>query len=176
MPESSANIASFSQTIQTCDQPDVSDSSLYHVSTSTSASSCNKSTQIYSQSVSVGVGVVMPEITIENIKCSIEMIMFYTGLPDFKTFQALFDTLIEHGADKFCTESVGEMNIASLGRKRKLRSVDEFLLVLMRLRLGLLFKDLEFALKSPQVQYQRFLIHGFCLCASVCNQSLLYQN
>lgn len=53
----------------------------------------------------------MPEITIENIKCSNEMIMFYTGLPDFKTFQALFDTLIEHGADKLCTESVGEMNI-----------------------------------------------------------------
>lgn len=61
MPESSANIV-FSQTIQTWDQPDVSDSSLYHVSTSTSASSCNKSTQIYSQSVSVGVGVVMPDI------------------------------------------------------------------------------------------------------------------
>lgn len=44
MPESSANIARFSQTMQTCDQPDVLDSSLYHVSTSTSASSCNKST------------------------------------------------------------------------------------------------------------------------------------
>lgn len=48
-----------------------------------------------SQSVSVGVGVVMPEITIENIKNSNEMIMLYTGLPDFKTFQALFDTLME---------------------------------------------------------------------------------
>lgn len=116
----------------------------------------------------------MPEITIENIKCSNEMIMFYTRLPDFKTFQALFDTLIEHGADKLCTESVGEMNIASLGRKRKLRRVDEFLLVLMRLRLGLLVKDLEFCFKISSSTVSKIFI--FCLCASVCNQSLLYQN
>lgn len=100
-----------------------------------------------SQSVSVDVGVVMPEITIENIKHSNEMIMLYTGLTDFKTFQALFDTLMEHGADKLCTESVGELNIASLWRKRKLRHVHEFLLVLMRSMLGLLVKDLEFCCK-----------------------------
>lgn len=50
-------------------------------------SAAKKYTQMCSQSVSVGVGVVMPEITIENIKISNEMIMFYTGLPDFKTFK-----------------------------------------------------------------------------------------
>ena len=53
----------------------------------------------------------------------------------------------KHGADKLTTESVGEMNIHRLGRKRKLRHVDEFLMVMMRLRLGLLVKDLEYRFK-----------------------------
>jgi len=84
----------------------------------------------------VGIDNLMPEISIEKIKHSNDLIMFYTGLPDFLTFQALLESLIEHGADKLCTESVGEMNVNSLGRKRKLRRVDEFLMVMMRLRLG----------------------------------------
>lgn len=124
-----------------------------------------------SQSVSVGVGVVMPEITIENIKHSNEMIMFYTGLPDFKTFQALFDTLMEHGADKLCTESVGEMNIASLGRKHKLRRVDKFLLVLMRLRLGLLVKDLEFRFKISSSTVSK-IFNSWILFMCECMQSI----
>lgn len=125
-----------------------------------------------SQSVSVGVGVVMPEITIENIRNSNEMIMFYTGLPDFKTFQALFDTLMEHGADKLCTESIGEMNIASLGRKRKLRRVDEFLLVLMRLRLGLLVKDLEFRFKISSSTVSK-IFNSWILFICECMQSII---
>ena len=125
-----------------------------------------------SQSVSVDEGVVMPEITIENIKCSNEMIMFYTGLPDFKTFQALFDTLIEHGADKLCTESVGELNIASLWRKRKLRHVDEFLLVLMRLRLGLLVKDLEFCFKISSSTVSK-IFNSWILFMCECMQSII---
>lgn len=59
----------------------------------------------------------------------------------------MFDILIEYGVDKLCIEFVGEMNIVSLGRKCKLWCVDEFLLVMMRLRLGLLVKDLEFCFK-----------------------------
>lgn len=124
------------------------------------------------QSVSVGVGVVMPEITIENIENSNEIIMFYTGLPDFKTFQALFDTLLEHGTDKLCTESVDEMNIASLGRKRNLLRVDEFLLVLMRLRLGLLVKDLEFRFKISSSTISK-IFNSWILFMCECMQSII---
>lgn len=84
----------------------------------------------------------------------------------------MFDTLIEHGADKLCTESVGEMNIASLGRKRKLRSVDEFLLVLMRLRLGLLFKDLEFRFKISSSTVSK-IFNSWILFMCECMQSII---
>jgi len=62
------------------------------------------------------VSVVMPEIVIENIEHSEESIMLYTGLPDFKTVQAVFEieSLIEHGAERLCTQSVSEMNMYSL--------------------------------------------------------------
>ena len=44
----------------------------------------------------------MPEFVIENIEHSEESIMFYTGLPDFLTLQAVFEikSLIENGAEK----------------------------------------------------------------------------
>lgn len=77
---------------------------------------------------------------------------------------------MEHGADKLCTESVGKMNIASLGRKRKLRRVDEFLLVLMRLRLGLLVKDLEFKISSSTVSK---IFNSWILFMCECMQSII---
>ena len=62
----------------------------------------------------------MPEFVIENIEHSEESIMFYTGLSDFLTLQAVFEieSLIENGAEKLCSQFVGEMNMYSLGRKR----------------------------------------------------------
>ena len=86
----------------------------------------------------------MPEITIEDIMSSDEDILIYTGLPDYNTFNAFYQTLIEHGADKllFTYDDVDE-NVSRRNIPRKLRLVDEFLLVMMRLRLGLLVKDLS---------------------------------
>ena len=55
---------------------------------------------------------------------------------------------MDHDADKLSTESIGEMNSLNLGRKRKLGRIDEFLLVMMRLRLGLLVKELEYRFKT----------------------------
>jgi len=48
--------------------------------------------------------------------------MFYNGLPDFITVQGVFEieSLIEHGAERLCTQSVGEMNMYSLRQKHKL--------------------------------------------------------
>lgn len=87
-----------------------------------------------------------PDITIEDIQDSDEKIMFYTGLPSFLIFNSLFLTLIEFGADKLCSAKPNTFK-NDTGKKRKLRSVDEFLLVMMRLRLGLLVKDLEYRFK-----------------------------
>ena len=106
-----------------------------------------KSTQTYNHpSVSVDI---IPEIVIESISHSEKSSMFYTGLPDFITLQAVFEieSLIENGAEQLCTQSVGEMNMYSLGRKRMLRHVDEFFIGMMRLWMGLLVKHLEFLFK-----------------------------
>lgn len=84
---------------------------------------------------------------IESIQHSNELMMFYTGMTDIDTFFAVFDSLMEQGADKLSTEVWGTMNNNKLGSKRKMRRVDEFLLVMMRLRLGLLLKDLKFRFK-----------------------------
>ena len=87
-------------------------------------------------------GTSRPEITIEDIQCSEEKIQFYTGLPSFIIFNSLFTTLIEFGADKINIVTPSKQK-QDTGRRRKLRPVDEFLMVMMRLRLGLLVKDLE---------------------------------
>lgn len=81
-----------------------------------------------------------PEITIEDIQHSNERILFYTGLPNLHTFNALFTFLV-----KFDDKTLGTCSVRS--QTRKLRPVDEFLMVMMRLRLGLLYKDLEYGFK-----------------------------
>ena len=133
----------------------------------------SKSTQTGGQSsVSVGINASMPEIVIENIKHSNEMIQFYTGLPDYNSFQAVFESLMEYGADKLCTECVGEMNMNGLGRKRKWRRVDEFLMVMMRLRLGLLVKDLEFRFKLSAGAVSK-IFNAWILFMYECFQSMV---
>lgn len=75
-----------------------------------------------------------------NLKYALKIfsiqILFYTGLQNSKMFKALYDTLLEYGMKEDVCES-----------KRKLRLVDKFLMVLMRLGLGLLVKDLEYRFK-----------------------------
>ena len=36
--------------------------------------------------------------------------MFYTGMTDSNTFYAVFDSLMEQGADKLSTEILGTLN------------------------------------------------------------------
>lgn len=86
-----------------------------------------------------------PEITIEDIQDSDDKVLFYTGLPSYCIFMSLFSTLLEFGGDKIGTTSIEQKQ--DTGRKRKLRPIDEFFMVMMRLRLGLLVKDLEYRFK-----------------------------
>lgn len=79
-----------------------------------------------------------PEITIDDIKDNNDKMLFYTGLPDYGTYKALFESLIQ-GADKLVLDSSAmktETDAKKGGAKRKLRIEDEFFMVLMRLRLG----------------------------------------
>ena len=143
------------------------------VSATSTSGSTPQATQTCPPSLTdVGTETLMPELVIENIIHSNELIQFYTGLPDSKTFQALFETLMEHGADKLSTESIGEMNPLNLGRKRKLRRIDEFLMVMMRLRLGLLLKDLEYRFKISASSVSK-IFNAWILFMSVCLRSIV---
>ena len=62
--------------------------------------------------------------------------MFYTGLPNSVTFKLLFDEM----NDAF--DQTRRKGAGNNGRRRAPRLVDEFFLMLMRLRLGLLLEDL----------------------------------
>lgn len=98
----------------------------------------------------------IPFLTIEDIK---QDISFYTGLPNKETFYLLFEHLSVYYK---C-----EVSDVLGGRPRKLREVDEFLMVLMRLRLGLLIQDLA----------QRFNISP-STCSKIFNEwlNLMYEH
>lgn len=74
-----------------------------------------------------------PDLTIEDISNSDEKVMFYTGLPNSGTFFVLFDEMGD-----ICDDNVD----GNRGRRRTLRLQDEFFMVIMCLRLGLLLEDL----------------------------------
>ena len=65
-----------------------------------------------------------PEITI--IKQSDELVQFYTGLPDYATFNAVYSSLVQHGADRMKIDNEEITNSAS---SRTLRLIDAFLMV-----------------------------------------------
>ena len=65
--------------------------------------------------------------------------MFYTGVPNKQVFYALFDEMSD--ASEKTKRNASNSN-SGTGRPRSLRLIDEFFMVLMRLRLGLLLGDL----------------------------------
>ena len=106
---------------------------------SASVSSCDSVTQTQcSPTVDAGLQTIRPGFTYEDVKHSDRKVMFYTGVPDAATFEALFNE-IESDAAKQTARSFAS---SEQGRPRYLRIIDEFLLVLVRLRLGLLLEDL----------------------------------
>ncbi|XP_071127340.1 uncharacterized protein [Mytilus edulis] len=122
----------------------------------TNASTCtttdNIETDIKIHSVSVGIQTDLPQITIENVKHDNAKVRFYTGFVNFSVFWMFFSVLLKHGADKLNywegeSRSMGEKSYQQEGnlkpgRKRFLRPIDEFFMVMMRLRLGLLQEHL----------------------------------
>lgn len=92
----------------------------------------------------------LPKFVPEDLENNDDKTRYYTGFPNFATFTLIFNFLLQHGADKLTywegqkrtteIEDRRHINefISKPGRKRKFRPIDEFYLVCLRFRLGLL--------------------------------------
>lgn len=93
----------------------------------------------------------LPKFVPEELENNDDKTLYYSGFPNFATFSTLiFNLLLQHGADKLTywegqkrtteIEDRRHINefISKPGRKRELRPIDEFYLVCLRFRLGLL--------------------------------------
>lgn len=109
----------------------------------------------------VGIQTRMPDLCFEDIEKDDEKVLFYTGIPNGKTFRLLFDELGD--AEYQTRRSESSSSETNKGRPRSLRLIDEFFLVLMRLRLGLLLDDLK----------QRFHISK-STCSNITNNWMRY--
>ncbi|XP_069113086.1 uncharacterized protein [Argopecten irradians] len=107
-------------------------------------------TQPKPKTVDVGIQCKLPDITFDDIKDSDDDVMFYTGFPSFALLCMVWRRLKPRAENMSYWRgniSAGEKTYQRSGKqkpgpKRKLRVEDEFLLVMMRLRLGLLLEDL----------------------------------
>ena len=97
-------------------------------------------TNVATESVEVQTDV-RPEISISSI--SDEDVPFYTGLPDRGTFYAILQTCINHGVENY------------IGERSTLTLEDSLFLTLVRLRLGLLQKDLAYRFKVSESTVSR---------------------
>ncbi|XP_062609017.1 uncharacterized protein LOC134270785 [Saccostrea cucullata] len=86
-----------------------------------------------------GTQVCRPVFTFEDIEHDNSKILFYTGIPNKETFNAVFDEIKD---DAYKNTRRASSSSSNKGRPRRLRIIDEFFLVLLRLRLGLLLEDL----------------------------------
>ena len=89
--------------------------------------------------------------SVDCFKGNDKLFRFYTGLQDYKTFNTLFasfgsavNNLIYYGT-KTNTDNIQSSDYIEHGQKRSLTPVEEFFLVLVRLRLGLLEEDIAFS-------------------------------
>lgn len=98
-----------------------------------------------------GVQVNLPLLTAEDLKGDDLKTRFYTGFVNFGTFMVIFNSLslitgklnYWNGKDSLKEKEYLENDVKQKpGPQRKMRLLDEFLLVFMRLRLGLLEQDL----------------------------------
>ncbi|CAC5363709.1 unnamed protein product [Mytilus coruscus] len=89
----------------------------------TSCTHHDQITQTDTTTAEPSIQVTIPEIVIDDIASSDDEVLFYTGLPCYKAFKALFDTLIATGADR-----LNEDDDVMMQEKfnRKLQLIDEF--------------------------------------------------
>jgi len=92
---------------------------------------------------------------IETFKDSVSDISFYTGFNDYKTLELCYNIIEESAKNmnygKYAKTTVEEeCNERKPGRPRKLKTFDEYILVLVKLRLGLFNHDLAHRFKISE--------------------------
>lgn len=100
---------------------------------------------------------VVPSISIENISGSDKLMHLYTGFPDFPTFKLCFD-LLGPSVDNLRYFNNVQKSSSKAGAPRTLSPINEFILVLCRLRLHLIEDDLAFRFKISQSSVSRIFI------------------
>jgi hypothetical protein len=102
--------------------------------------------------------------SVENFKHDDKLIRFYSGLQDYATFKALFDSLgkavnhlIYYGSNTN-PDNLTFSDAMKHGPKRSFSPEQEFFLVLARLRLGLLEEDLAVRAGISQTYMSRIII------------------
>ena len=101
------------------------------------------------------------ELWLERVKVDHKMFRFYTGICDYTTFEALYKYLgpaVHNLAYKDSQTNSGNILIPEYvkrGPKRTLNPEEEYFLVLVRLRLGLLEEDLAYraGLSQPHMSF-----------------------
>ena len=102
--------------------------------------------------------------SVDNFKDNSKLFRFYTGLPDYETFRIIFESfgkavysLVYIGTNT----NVGKLESADhikRGPKRSLSVEQEFFLVLVRLRLGLLEEDIAYRAGVSSSHFSRIWI------------------
>lgn len=137
-------------------QTDVSTKMYVDSSTQTDTEFKDTSCQTsFVETKSIGLQIQRPDLSIEDIEKDKSSVMFYTGISNAGTFYVLFDEMDDINEN---TDAVGQK-----GRPRGLRKVEEFFMVLIRLRLGLLIEDLA----------QRFHVSK-TTCGDIINRWITY--
>ena len=107
---------------------------------------------------------VAPNFSVENVKSNPKAFKFYTGLIDYVIFKIIFDSfvpalnnLIYHGTQNN-PNNADSPGYQKRGPKRIFTAEQEFFLVLVRLRLGLLEEDIAFRTGISTSHFSRIWI------------------
>ena len=103
------------------------------------------------------------EFSIKRFQNDDSSISFYTGFPNYETLLACFSLVVDKARNmsygKYHRKQFNTLTLESPGVPRSLSLLDEFFLVLVRIRLGLLERDLSdmwsFTEHSFKNSYQR---------------------
>lgn len=101
------------------------------------------------------------EFRVSSIISDDKKVQFYTGFASYKLFKACYDFLgpaVENLTYWDSSKDADGGGKGTKGRHRKLSPIDEFFLVMVRLRLGLLEKDLAYRCGVSQPTVSRILI------------------
>ena len=124
------------------------------LSTSTGTNTCevphaHKLTQTVSITLS---------LRIENISLSDKLVHFYTGFPNFDALKLCFEFLGPCASSLIYLNNKEKKALSNAGAPRSLLPIDEFLLMLCRLRLNLHEEDVAFRFNISQSSVSRIFI------------------